>query len=142
MYFCRNTHFTVFRQRLTQSLSTTATNVHDITETENLLHGEETFILADSGYRGAQKREELKDIEADWLIALFIKKGKQGASYQETPENKQSIRTEYLQAGIRAKVEHSLRIIQGFTQASIASQIGVNRLLRPAELKKLIRFTA
>ncbi len=62
------------RTGLTHSLSTTAANVHDITETGNLLHGEETFISADSGYRGAQKRKELKDIEADWLIALFIKR--------------------------------------------------------------------
>ncbi len=62
------------RTGLTHSLSTTAANVHDVTETGNLLHGEETFISADSGYRGAQKREELKDIEADWLIALFIKR--------------------------------------------------------------------
>ena len=56
------------RTGLTHSLSTTAANVHDITETENLLHGEERFISADSGYRGAQKREELKDIKADWLM--------------------------------------------------------------------------
>ena len=41
----------------THSLSTTAANVHDITETGKLLHGEEGFISADSGYRGAQKRE-------------------------------------------------------------------------------------
>ena len=59
---------------LTHSLSTTAANVHDITETENLLHGEEMFISADSGYRGAQKREELKDIKADWLIAATYKR--------------------------------------------------------------------
>jgi len=52
------------RAGLTHSLSTTAANVHDITETEHLLHGEETFISGDSGYRGAQKRSELKDIKA------------------------------------------------------------------------------
>lgn len=45
------------RTGLKHSLSTTAANVHDITETENLLHGEEAFISADSGYRGTQKRE-------------------------------------------------------------------------------------
>jgi IS5 family transposase len=43
--------------------------VHDITETTNLLHGEEYFVSADSGYRGAQKREELKGAKGDWLIA-------------------------------------------------------------------------
>jgi IS5 family transposase len=62
------------RTGLTHSLSTTAANVHDITETTNLLHGEEYFISADSGYRGAQKREELKGIKADWLIAAIFSK--------------------------------------------------------------------
>ena len=36
------------RTGLTHSLSITATNVHDITETENLLHCEESFISANS----------------------------------------------------------------------------------------------
>tara|TARA_R110001599_G_scaffold51857_1_gene145439 strand:- start:367 stop:474 length:108 start_codon:yes stop_codon:yes gene_type:complete len=30
--------------------------------------------LADSGYRGNQKREELKDVKADWLIAAIFQK--------------------------------------------------------------------
>jgi IS5 family transposase len=42
------------RTGLTHSLSTTAANVHDITETANLLHGEACFVSADSGYRGDQ----------------------------------------------------------------------------------------
>tara|TARA_R110001632_G_scaffold42165_1_gene106438 strand:+ start:150448 stop:150669 length:222 start_codon:yes stop_codon:yes gene_type:complete len=54
---------------LTHSLSTTAANVHDITETANLLYGEECFASVDSGYRSAQKREELKQVKVDWLIA-------------------------------------------------------------------------
>jgi IS5 family transposase len=72
--FYKNPYRCRCRTGLTHSLSAAAANVHDITETENLLHGEETFISAGSGYRGAQKREELKDIEADWLIELFIKR--------------------------------------------------------------------
>jgi IS5 family transposase len=45
---------------LTQSVSTTAANVHDITETASLLHGEACFVSADSGYRGAQKARRVK----------------------------------------------------------------------------------
>ena len=66
--WAKSSYWVDARTELTHSLSTTAANVHDITETEYLLHGEEHFILADSGYRGAQKREELKDIKADWVI--------------------------------------------------------------------------
>jgi IS5 family transposase len=98
------------RTGLTHSLSTTAANVHDITETKNLLHGEEAFISAGSGYRGAQKREELKDIKTDWLIAEMPGKVR---LLKKTPRiNKIPIRTEYIKASIRAKVEHPFRIIK------------------------------
>jgi IS5 family transposase len=46
-------------------VSATAANVYDIMETANLFHGEACFVSADSGYRGAQKREELKGVKAD-----------------------------------------------------------------------------
>ena len=98
------------RTGLPHSLSTTAANVHDITETEHLLHGEERFISADSGYRGAQKREELKDIKADWLIAEMPSKVRLLKKHPRI--NKQPIRTEYIKASIRAKVEHPFRIIK------------------------------
>lgn len=54
---------------LTHSFTTTAANEHDLNQAEHLLHGEEDFIFADSGYRGAESREELQDVEADWHIA-------------------------------------------------------------------------
>lgn len=92
------------------SLRTMAANVHDITKTENLLHGEERFISADSGYRGAQKQEELKDIKADWLIAEIPSKVRLPKKHPKI--NKQPIRTEYIKASIRAKVEHLFRIIK------------------------------
>jgi IS5 family transposase len=57
------------RTGLTHSVSTTAANVHHFTETANLLHCEEGFVSVDSCYHGAQKREELKGVKADWLIA-------------------------------------------------------------------------
>lgn len=46
------------RIELTHSVSKKAANVHDMKETANLLHGEECFVSADSGYRSAQKREK------------------------------------------------------------------------------------
>jgi transposase, IS5 family len=106
------------RTGLTHSVSTTAANVHDITETANLLHGEECFVSADSGYRGVQKREELKGVKADWLIAEIPSKIR--ILKKHPRKNKQPIRTEYIKASIRAKVEHPFRIIKcqfGFRKA-------------------------
>ena len=65
------------RTGLTQSLRTTAANVHVIIETEHLIHDEDTFISGNSGYRETQKRSELKDIKADWLIAATYKRKEQ-----------------------------------------------------------------
>jgi IS5 family transposase len=98
------------RTGLTHSLSTTAANVHDITETENLLDDEESFISADLGYRGAQKREELKSIKADWLIPEMPSKVRTLKKHPR--KNKQPIQTEYIKASIRAKVEHPFKIIK------------------------------
>ncbi len=103
------------RTGLTHSLSTTAANVHDITETKNLLHGEEYFVSADSG---SQKREELKGVKADWLIAEIPSKIR--ILKKHPIKNKQPIQTEYIKASIRAKVEHPFRIIKcqfGFRKA-------------------------
>ena len=64
------------RTGITHSLTTTAANVHDLNQAEHLLHEEEAFVFADSGYRGAEKRAELKDVKADWYIAAIPSKVK------------------------------------------------------------------
>ncbi|MCK7431463.1 MULTISPECIES: transposase, partial [Enterobacteriaceae] len=48
---------------------TTAANEHDLNQLGNLLHGEEQFVSADAGYQGAPQREELAEVDVDWLIA-------------------------------------------------------------------------
>jgi len=48
----------------------TAANVRDLTPVDQLLHGEETQILADAGYAGIGKREGLKALEVTWHVAM------------------------------------------------------------------------
>ncbi len=103
---------------LTHSFTTTSASEHDLNQAGNLLHGEEKFIFADSGYRGAEKREELEDVEADWHIAKIPSKVKELKKHPRI--NKVQLKTEYLKASIRAKVEHPFRVIKcqfGFTKA-------------------------
>jgi len=105
------------RTGLTHSFTTTAANEHDLNQAGNLLHGEDAFIFADSGYRGAEKREELKGVEADWHIAEIPSKVKKLKKHPRI--NKTLISIEYMKASIRAKVEHQFRIIKcqfGFTK--------------------------
>lgn len=57
---------------LVHTVATTAANAHDITQAANLLHGEETDVFADSGYRGVDKREEVQAQHPDveWRVAM------------------------------------------------------------------------
>ena len=103
---------------LTHSLVTTAANEHDLNQLGNLLHGEEQFVSADAGYQGAPQREELAEVDVDWLIAE--RPGKVRTLKQHPRKNKTAINIEYMKASIRAKVEHPFRIIKrqfGFVKA-------------------------
>lgn len=52
------------------SLETTPANDHDITVADQLLHGEETRVWGDAGYRGIEKSDEHKNRKVDWFIAM------------------------------------------------------------------------
>lgn len=98
------------RTGLTHTFTSTPANEHDLNQTHLLLHGEERFVSADSGYRGAQNREELKALKVDWLIAEMPSKIKEWKKHPII--NEMSIHTEYIKASIRAKVEHPFRVIK------------------------------
>jgi transposase, IS5 family len=51
------------------SVTCTAANVADVTETAHLLHGQEQEVYLDAGYAGADKREETQDLDVTWYIA-------------------------------------------------------------------------
>lgn len=110
-YFGMKAHIGVdAKSGLTHTLVTTAANEHDLNPLNNLLHGKEKFISGDAGHQGAQKREELKDTNVEWLIAE--RPGKIRALKKRPRKNKTIINIEYLKASIRAKVEHPFRIIK------------------------------
>ena len=76
-YFGMKAHIGVDAQSgLTHSVTVTGANEHDLNQASQLLHGEERLIFADAGYRGAEKRDELKAVQADWHIALQPSKQK------------------------------------------------------------------
>jgi IS5 family transposase len=91
---------------IVHSVSTTPANAHDITQTANLLHGEEECVWADAGYQGVDKRDEHEDREVDWLIAL-----RPGKRRQLSPSSVEG-RAEKAKASVRAKVEHPFRYVK------------------------------
>ena len=97
---------------LVHSVATTAANAHDVTQAHALLHGEETDVFADSGYRGVEKREEIQAQHPDvnWPIAMMP--GKRKMLDKETPMGAVLEKLEQAKASIRAKVEHPFRVIK------------------------------
>ena len=85
---------------LVYSMSTTAANVHDVTEAHNLLHGGGKVVWCDAGYQGVHKREESRECEVVWQAAMRPGKRRglepgSGEALAEKPK-----------AQVRAKVEH------------------------------------
>ncbi len=118
-YFGMKAHIGVdAKSGLTHSLKTTAANEHDLNQVGNLLHGKEEFVFADAGYQGAENREELADVKAQWAIAM--RPGRLKELKKHPRKNKAVIAFERLKSSIRAKVEHPFRIIKrqfGFVKA-------------------------
>ena len=85
---------------IVHSMTTTAANAHDVTETHNLLHGKETVVWGDAGYQGVGKREENLGLDVEWRVAL-----RPGKRRKLEPESEDA-RTEKAKASVRAKVEH------------------------------------
>jgi len=88
------------------SLETTPANEHDITVADQLLHGEETRVWGDAGYRGIEKRDEHKNRKVDWLIAMRPGQRKQ------LPEDDPREKLEQKKSSIRSLVEHPFRYVK------------------------------
>ena len=96
----------------------TATNVNDVTQAGELLHGEEPDAWGDAGYQGVDKREEFKNSKVRWEMAL--RPSKRRALDPERELHQLLEKAEKLKASIRAKVEHPFRVIkQQFDYAKV-----------------------
>ena len=95
---------------LVHSVVGTAGKVADVTQVDQLLHGEEQCVFADAGYTGAEKREAVADKDLGWYIARkrgVITKAKQGGAYRKALEA-----VERAKASARALVEHPFHVIK------------------------------
>lgn len=80
----------------------TAANTHDITQATELLHGEETTVWADAGYRGIEKQPEAKDLPVNWKVAMMP--GKRKRLDRKNPIGALLDTVEQTKASIRAKI--------------------------------------
>ena len=94
------------------TVTATSANVHDITETHNLLREDDEVVYGDSGYIGIKKREEIKNDEN--LSKIDFRITRRPKSLPKVSDN--SIDWEryidYRKLSVRSKVEHAFHIIQ------------------------------
>ncbi|EXI77471.1 MAG: Transposase DDE domain protein [Candidatus Accumulibacter regalis] len=110
-YFGMKAHIGVDAESgLVHTVVGTSANEADVTQTEHLLHGEEKDVFLDAGYVDADKREELKDRDVNWEIAM--KRGKRKAVSEESGFGQLLRKLESLKASIRSKVEHPFHIVK------------------------------
>lgn len=90
----------------------TAANVHDITQAVHLLHGQESDVHADSGFRGVAKRAEIIETPPDvnWHVAMTP--GKRKALDKDSLVGELTDALEKTKASIRAKVEHPFWVVK------------------------------
>ena len=91
------------------SVECTAANVADVTQVHKLLHGQEETVYGDSGYTGADKREELQVVKAGFLSA---EKPSKLRTIKSKRERHYAKRWERHKASIRSKVEHPFRVVK------------------------------
>jgi IS5 family transposase len=123
-YFGMTVHIGVDSESgLIHSVETTAANVHDLTPSAELLHGEETVVYADAGYQGIEKREEMQGRGIGFRIAM--RPGKRRV-LPDTPEGRLDDLIETAKAHIRAKVEHPFRVMKqqfGFQKSRLRGML-------------------
>ena len=111
-YFGMKAHIGADRDsKLVHTVVVTAAHVADITQTAELLHGQEQQVHADAGSTGVEKRAEIVALarKIDWQIA-----GKRGTikSMAEGAEKEARKVVEKAKASVRAFVEHPFHILK------------------------------
>lgn len=99
---------------LVHHLETTAANVHDVTVTPQLLHGEETSVYGDSGYHGADKQEDtVTRNKKGKKIRYKINRRPSQNKHSSLQTKAQIKRREKEKSSVRAKVEHVFGVVKG-----------------------------
>jgi len=115
---------------LVHTVVSTAANVSDISQTAELLHGEEIRVGADAGYVGVIKREEMQKKlqtmpnEVRWYIA---KRRKPIREMAECWQKNLALAFEKLKARIRARVEHPFHIVKNIFKHKKARYKGLKK---------------
>ena len=114
-HFGYKAHIGVDRESgIVHTVKTTAANVHDVSMTPELLHGEEETVHGDSGYLGAEKRDDaIVTNTAKKRIKYIINRRPSQSKHKSNRSKGQIKRREREKSSVRAKVEHVFGVVKG-----------------------------
>lgn len=99
---------------LVHTVEVTAANTHDVVMTSKLLTGDEESVYGDSGYLGADKREDsIRRNRQGRRIRYRINRRPSQIRKKPTRAQGQLKRREHEKSSIRAKVEHVFAVVKG-----------------------------
>ena len=99
---------------LVHTVKATSANVHDVSMTSDLLHGEEETVNGDSGYVGAEKREDtiVRNNKGKKIRYQINRRPSQIKKLSKSGQYKAKKR-EHAKSCVRAKVEHVFGVVKG-----------------------------
>ncbi|MBR0509323.1 MAG: IS5 family transposase [Clostridia bacterium] len=99
---------------LVHTVKATPANVHDVNMTSELLHGEEETVNGDSGYLGAEKREDaiVRNNKGKKIRYQINRRPSQIKKLSKSGQYKAKKR-EHAKSSVRAKVEHVFGVVKG-----------------------------
>lgn len=98
---------------LVHTVRGTSANVHDVTMMPELLTGEETVVYGDSGYLGAEKREDATvHNNQGKRIRYKINRRPSQSKHDSVRSRAQIKRREREKSSVRAKVEHVFAVVK------------------------------
>lgn len=114
-HFGYKAHIGVDRKTgLVHHLEVTGANIHDVTVVPKLLSGEETEVYGDSGYLGAEKREDAITYNSQGKKILYKTNRRPSQSKNRSTRSQAQIkRREHEKSSVRAKVEHVFGVVKG-----------------------------
>ena len=115
-YFGYKAHIGVDKQSgLVHHIEVTAANTHDVTVTSKLLTGEEESVYGDSGYLGAEKRDDaIKKNKQGKKIHYKVNRRPSQCKNKSARSMGQIRRREREKSSVRAKVEHVFGVVKRF----------------------------
>ena len=99
---------------IVHTVEVTSANVHDVTMVPKLLTGEESVVYGDSGYLGAEKRDDAITRNKNGKKISYKTNRRPSQSKNKSKRSQAQIkRREHEKSSVRAKVEHVFGVVKG-----------------------------